>query len=86
MFPKRVFLGLGRGEALNEVPSGNIWPTNIEKFRRLRESIKLIKNYGHKTGLLLVENFIQSKIPIYILNPLTQFRYISLVWAYNLLN
>ena len=23
MFPQRVFLGIGRGEALNEVPSGN---------------------------------------------------------------
>lgn len=43
MFPKRVFLGLGRGEALNEVPSGNAWPTNKEKFNRLRESIKLMK-------------------------------------------
>jgi coenzyme F420-dependent glucose-6-phosphate dehydrogenase len=43
MFPKRVILGVGRGEALNEVPSGNVWPTNIEKFRRLKESIKLIK-------------------------------------------
>lgn len=43
MFPKRVFLGIGRGEALNEVPSGNYWPTNKEKFTRLREAIKLIK-------------------------------------------
>jgi coenzyme F420-dependent glucose-6-phosphate dehydrogenase len=43
MFPNRVFLGLGRGEALNEVPSGNVWPTNNEKFRRLKESIRLIK-------------------------------------------
>ncbi|HJU58373.1 MAG TPA: LLM class flavin-dependent oxidoreductase [Nitrososphaeraceae archaeon] len=43
MFPNRVFLGVGRGEALNEVPSGNIWPSNKEKFKRLRESIKLIK-------------------------------------------
>ena len=43
MFPHRVFLGVGRGEALNEVPSGNIWPSNKEKFKRLRESIKLIK-------------------------------------------
>jgi hypothetical protein len=30
MFPKRVFLGVGRGEALNEVPSGNVWTTNME--------------------------------------------------------
>ena len=43
MFPQRVFLGIGRGEALNEVPSGNSWPTNREKFRRLKESVRLIK-------------------------------------------
>ena len=43
MFPHRVFLGIGRGEALNEVPSGNRWPTNKEKFGRLKESIKIIK-------------------------------------------
>ena len=43
MFPQRVFLGVGRGEALNEVPAGNRWPTNKEKFERLKESIKIIK-------------------------------------------
>jgi coenzyme F420-dependent glucose-6-phosphate dehydrogenase len=43
MFPQRVFLGIGRGEALNEVPTGNSWPTNKEKFGRLKESIKIIK-------------------------------------------
>ena len=43
MFPNRVFLGIGRGEALNEVTSGHRWPSNIEKFRRLKEAIHLIK-------------------------------------------
>jgi coenzyme F420-dependent glucose-6-phosphate dehydrogenase len=43
MFPNRVFLGVGRGEALNEVPSGNYWPSNTERFRRLKEAIYLIK-------------------------------------------
>lgn len=43
MFPNRVFLGVGRGEALNEVTSGNQWPSNLEKFERLKESIILIK-------------------------------------------
>jgi coenzyme F420-dependent glucose-6-phosphate dehydrogenase len=43
MFPNRVFLGIGRGESLNEVPAGYAWPTTGERFRRLRESIKLIK-------------------------------------------
>jgi coenzyme F420-dependent glucose-6-phosphate dehydrogenase len=43
MFPNRVFLGIGRGEALHEVTSGHRWPSNIEKFRRLKEAIHLIK-------------------------------------------
>ena len=43
MFPNRVFLGIGRGEALNEVTSGNKWPSGIERFARLREALHLIK-------------------------------------------
>jgi coenzyme F420-dependent glucose-6-phosphate dehydrogenase len=43
MFPGRVFLGLGRGESLNEVPAGTSWPPNQERFERLEEAIKLIK-------------------------------------------
>jgi alkanesulfonate monooxygenase SsuD/methylene tetrahydromethanopterin reductase-like flavin-dependent oxidoreductase (luciferase family) len=29
MFKNRVFLEVGRGEANNEVPAGNPWPSNI---------------------------------------------------------
>jgi coenzyme F420-dependent glucose-6-phosphate dehydrogenase len=43
MFPYRVFLGIGRGESLNEVTSGNQWPSNSEKFERLKEAVHLIK-------------------------------------------
>jgi coenzyme F420-dependent glucose-6-phosphate dehydrogenase len=43
MFPNRVFLGVGRGEALNEVPAGNPWPSSLERFQRLKEAIHLIK-------------------------------------------
>ncbi|HEX2472267.1 MAG TPA: LLM class flavin-dependent oxidoreductase [Nitrososphaera sp.] len=43
MFPGRVFLGLGRGESLNEVPAGTSWSSNQERFERLEEAIKLIK-------------------------------------------
>jgi coenzyme F420-dependent glucose-6-phosphate dehydrogenase len=43
MFPRRVFLTVGRGEALNEVSSGNNWPSNSERFERLREAIHIIK-------------------------------------------
>jgi coenzyme F420-dependent glucose-6-phosphate dehydrogenase len=43
MFSDRVFLTVGTGEAVNEVPSGNIWPSNLERFERLEEAIELIK-------------------------------------------
>ena len=43
MFPHRVFLTVGRGEALNEVPSGNRWPSSSERFQRLKEAIYIIK-------------------------------------------
>lgn len=43
MFPNRIFLGVGRGESLNEVTSGNQWPSNPEKYERLKEAIYLIK-------------------------------------------
>jgi coenzyme F420-dependent glucose-6-phosphate dehydrogenase len=43
MFPNRVFLTVGTGEAVNEIPSGNNWPSNMERFERLKEAIALIK-------------------------------------------
>jgi coenzyme F420-dependent glucose-6-phosphate dehydrogenase len=43
MFSDRVFLTVGTGEAVNEVSSGNIWPSNLERFERLKEAIELIK-------------------------------------------
>jgi coenzyme F420-dependent glucose-6-phosphate dehydrogenase len=50
MFPGRVFLGLGRGESLNEVPAGTSWPSNKERFERLEEAIKLIKLLWMRIG------------------------------------
>lgn len=44
MFPGRVILGIGTGESLNEVPaSGAPWPEPKERFARLRESVRLIR-------------------------------------------
>jgi coenzyme F420-dependent glucose-6-phosphate dehydrogenase len=44
MFPRRIILGVGTGESLNEVPAtGMIWPERRERFARLREAIKLIR-------------------------------------------
>jgi coenzyme F420-dependent glucose-6-phosphate dehydrogenase len=42
--PGRVFLGVGTGESMNEVPAIGIeWPAFRERFRRLRESVELMK-------------------------------------------
>jgi len=39
----RIFLSLGTGEALNEIPTGNQWPKGGERLARLRESIEVIR-------------------------------------------
>ncbi len=41
--PGRVYLGLGTGEAMNEVPVGQRWPPFRERTKRLEESIKIIR-------------------------------------------
>lgn len=41
--PGRVFLGVGTGESMNEVPVGVTWPDQKERFARLREAVELIR-------------------------------------------
>jgi coenzyme F420-dependent glucose-6-phosphate dehydrogenase len=42
--PGRVFLGVGTGEAMNEVPAtGMPWPSGKERRARLREAVNLIR-------------------------------------------
>jgi len=43
MYPGRVILGVGTGEALNEVNVGLTWPDPPERFQRLKEAIGLIE-------------------------------------------
>lgn len=43
LYPDRVFLGLGTGEALNERPLGYPWPDYTERARRTAEAIRLIR-------------------------------------------
>jgi coenzyme F420-dependent glucose-6-phosphate dehydrogenase len=77
MFPGRVFLGLGRGESLNEVPSGSSWPSNQERFERLQEAIHLIKRLWTEDWVTFHGKFYQVKdsnlytkpaqpVPIYV--------------------
>ena len=46
LFPGRVVLGVGTGEALNEMATGAVeggWPEFKERFARLREAVRLMR-------------------------------------------
>jgi coenzyme F420-dependent glucose-6-phosphate dehydrogenase len=43
LFPERMILGVGTGEHLNEGALGITWPDNKERFARLREAVRLIR-------------------------------------------
>jgi len=45
LYPGRVFLGVGTGEALNEIATGwrGEWPEFKERFARLREAVDLMR-------------------------------------------
>ena len=43
MFPDRILLGLGTGEAMNEIPLGYKWPIFKERAERLEEAIRIIR-------------------------------------------
>jgi len=42
MFPGRPYLGIGSGEALNEVPVGDEWPSTADQIARLDEALDII--------------------------------------------
>lgn len=49
LYPERIFLGVGTGEALNEIATGfrgageQTWPEFKERFARLREAVQLMR-------------------------------------------
>lgn len=47
MFGHRVILGVGAGEAMNEVPLGFHWPKYPERRDRLIESVQIMKKLWH---------------------------------------
>src|SRR5215212_11402251 len=42
MYPGRAFLGLGSGEALNEVPVGDEWPSPKDQIARMDQALSMI--------------------------------------------
>ncbi|WP_395710759.1 glucose-6-phosphate dehydrogenase (coenzyme-F420) [Reyranella sp.] len=78
MFPRRVILGIGTGESLNEVPStGAPWPEFKERFARLRESVTLIRTLWreervsfdgeyYKTEKATIYDRPDDEVPVYV--------------------
>ena len=54
LFPGRVFVGVGTGEAMNEVPLGFPWPAYHERLERLREAVEVMR-------LLWKQDFVSYK-------------------------
>jgi coenzyme F420-dependent glucose-6-phosphate dehydrogenase len=79
LYPNRVMLGVGTGEALNEIATGFIgeWPDFKERFARLREAIKLMRElwlgdrvdfdgeYYHTRGAMIYD-VPEGGIPVYV--------------------
>ena len=60
MYPGRIYLGLGTGEAMNEIPLGHPWPDFGERIERFEEAVKVIK-------MLWKEDFVRFKGKYYSL-------------------
>jgi coenzyme F420-dependent glucose-6-phosphate dehydrogenase len=43
LYPGRVWVGVGTGESMNEVPLGIEWPEQKERFARLKEACELME-------------------------------------------
>jgi coenzyme F420-dependent glucose-6-phosphate dehydrogenase len=77
IYEGRIFLAVGTGEALNEVPVGCEWPGSKERLARLKESVEVIRmlwegdhvsfkgSYYHLDGAKLYTKP-TSKVPIYV--------------------
>jgi coenzyme F420-dependent glucose-6-phosphate dehydrogenase len=76
--PGRIFLGLGSGEAMNEVaPTGIVWPGSGERLERLREAVALIRRLWtgeqvhfegqwYRTGGATIYDLPPQPIPVWI--------------------
>jgi coenzyme F420-dependent glucose-6-phosphate dehydrogenase len=79
LYPDRVFLGVGTGEALNEIATGYVgqWPEFKERFARLREAVDLMRQlwvgdrvdldgeYYHTRGASIYD-VPEGGIPVYV--------------------
>ncbi|MFU8946627.1 glucose-6-phosphate dehydrogenase (coenzyme-F420) [Mycetocola zhadangensis] len=79
LYPGRIFLGVGTGEALNEIATGyqGEWPEFKERFARLRESVDLMRQLWvgdrvdfegeyYKTQGASIYDVPEGGIPVYV--------------------
>jgi coenzyme F420-dependent glucose-6-phosphate dehydrogenase len=82
MYPGRIFLGVGTGEALNEIATGfaggeQAWPDFKERFARLREAVDLMRQLWSEDRVSFEGQYYSTKdasiydrpatpIPVYI--------------------
>lgn len=77
LFPGRVVLGVGTGEALNEAALGIPWPEPPERFARLKEALELIELLWREDSVTFDGQFYRTQsatiydrpdtpVPIYI--------------------
>jgi coenzyme F420-dependent glucose-6-phosphate dehydrogenase len=60
-YPGRIYLGLGTGEAMNEVPLGFEWPKFVERVEITQEALEIVRS-------LWKENFVDYKGKHFTLN------------------
>jgi coenzyme F420-dependent glucose-6-phosphate dehydrogenase len=78
LYPGRIMLGVGTGEALNEIAvSGREWPEFKERFARLREAVSLMRelwtgetvNFDgqfYRTVDAVIYDRPQEPVPVYV--------------------
>ena len=60
--PGRIFLGVGSGESLNEVPpTGVAWPEGPERLKRLKESLALIRQLWSEERVTFEGDFYSTR-------------------------
>jgi coenzyme F420-dependent glucose-6-phosphate dehydrogenase len=77
LHPGRIWLGVGSGEALNEMPLAVEWPDSSERYARLKEAIELIKRLWSEERVSFDGNYYRTRsatiydrpampIPVYV--------------------
>ena len=78
LYPGRLLLGVGTGEALNEVPAtGMAWPPFKERLARLREAIELMRRLAREERVTFEGEYYRTRratiydrpevpVPIYV--------------------